>query len=121
MSAGLLDSARASIAGLLALGRTRFELFGTELREELARLATLLLGGLSVVVLAGLGIAFGAFALIVAVGPEYRLLAACLIALGFVIAALSLMLTLVRFANTKGRAFDATLSELARDYEAIKP
>ena len=70
MSAGLLDSARGAIAGLLSLGRTRFELFGTELREELARLATLLLGGLTVVVLAALGIAFGALAVILAVGEE---------------------------------------------------
>jgi uncharacterized membrane protein YqjE len=121
MSAGLLDSARAAIAGLLALGRTRFELFGTELREELARLATLLLGGLTVVVLAALGIAFGALALVIAVGVEYRLLAACLVASAFIVAALALALALVRFANAKQRAFDATLSELARDYEAIKP
>ena len=121
MSAGLLDSARSAIAGLISLGRTRFELFGTELREELARLATLLLGGLTAVVLAALGIAFGAFALIIAVGEEYRLLTTGLVAAGFLLAALGLGWALVRFACAKQRAFDATLTELARDYEAIKP
>ena len=30
MSAGLLESARGFVAGLLDLGRTRFELFGTD-------------------------------------------------------------------------------------------
>jgi hypothetical protein len=52
MSAGLLESAQNLLAGLLDLGRTRFELFGTELREELAHLATTLLGGLAVLLLA---------------------------------------------------------------------
>jgi uncharacterized membrane protein YqjE len=121
MSAGLLESARAALAGLLSLGRTRFELFGTELREELARLATLLLGGLTVVLLAALGVAFAAFALIVAVGEQYRVLAACAVAAAFIVAALLLVWGLVRFAQAKQRPFDATLAELARDYEAIKP
>ena len=35
MSAGLLESARSVLAGLLSLGHTRFELFAVELREEL--------------------------------------------------------------------------------------
>jgi uncharacterized membrane protein YqjE len=121
MSAGLLDSARAVAAGLISLGRTRFELFGTELREELARLATLLLGGLTVVLLAVLGIGFGAFALVLAVGEEYRLLTACAVAAAFLFAALLLGWALARFAHAKQRAFDATLTELARDYDAIKP
>jgi uncharacterized membrane protein YqjE len=121
MSAGLLDSARGVIAGLVSLGRTRFELFGTELREELARLATLILGGLTVVVLGALGIGFGAFALIIAVGEEHRLLATCLVALGFIAAAIAVTWALMRFAQAKQRAFDATLTELARDYEGIKP
>lgn len=121
MSAGLLESARAALAGLISLGRTRFELFGTELREELARLATLLLGGLTVVLLAVLGIAFGAFALVMAVGEQYRVIAAGAVAAAFLAAALLLVWALARFARAKERAFDATLTELARDYEAIKP
>ena len=121
MSAGLLDSARGALAGLMLLGRTRFELFGTELREELARFATLLLGGLALLVLAALGIAFGALALIIGVGEEHRLMAAGLVAAGFLAGALAAGWGLVRFARAKQRAFDASLTELARDYEAIKP
>jgi len=121
MSAGLIESAQNLLAGLLDLGRTRFELFSTELREELARLATLLLGGLTAVVLAALGIAFGAYALILAVGEEYRLLSTCLIALAFIAASIALIWALTIFARTKERAFEATLNELARDYEGLKP
>ena len=44
---GLIESAQHMLAGVLELGRTRFELFGAELREELGRLAATVLGGLS--------------------------------------------------------------------------
>ena len=121
MSASVLESARSMLADLISLGQTRFELFSVELREELARLGTLLLGGLAVLVLALLGVAFAALALIIAVDAEHRLLAACLVAAGFIAAAALLGWTVLRFARAKRRAFGATLAELARDYEAIKP
>ena len=64
MSSGLLEYAQNLVAGLLDLGRTRFELFSTELREELARLAVTLIGGLALLILAAFGVGFGAIALI---------------------------------------------------------
>jgi uncharacterized membrane protein YqjE len=121
MSAGLLQSAQSLLAGLISLGRTRFELFGTELREELARLTTVLLGGLAVLVLAALGVAFGTLALVLAVGEEHRLMTVCVIAAVLLAAAVILAWSLRRVAALKPRAFDSTLAELERDYEAIKP
>jgi uncharacterized membrane protein YqjE len=121
MSAGLIDSARSLVASLFSAGHTRLELFGTELREELARLATALLGGLAVLVLAALGVAFAGFALIIAVAQEHRLMTACLIAALFIAAAAVLAWALLRLIRVKPRAFDASLTELARDYEAVKP
>jgi len=44
MSGGLIESAQNVLVGVLELGRTRFELLGAELREELGRLATTVLG-----------------------------------------------------------------------------
>ncbi len=121
MSAGLLDSVRAAAARLISMGQTRFELFGVELREELARLATAQLGGLAVLVLAALAQAFGALALILGLEPQHRVLAAGLVAAAFVaLAALAAWLVLL-VARAKPRAFDATLNELARDYEAVRP
>ena len=120
MSAGLLESAQNLLAGLLDLGRTRFELFGTELREELARLATTLLGGLAVLVLAALGLGFSAVAIIVFVSEANRPAVAAGCALFFFVVAGVVAWLLRRAAGVKPRAFDATLSELQRDLTAIK-
>jgi uncharacterized membrane protein YqjE len=121
MSAGLLDSLRAVAARLLSMGQVRFELFGVELREELARLATALLGGLAVLVFGALGLAFAAFALILAIEPGQRVLAAGLVAAGFAALAVLVAWIVVRLSRAKPRPFDATLKELARDYEAVRP
>ena len=120
MSSGLLESAQNFIAGLLDLGRTRFELFTTELREELARLATGLLGGLAVLVLAALGLAFCGLAILFYVSEANRLVAAIGVALFFFLAAGVTALVLRRLASDKPRAFDATISELQRDLTAIR-
>lgn len=120
MSAGLMESAQRLLAGLLELGRTRFELFGTEMREELARLATTLLGGLAVLVLAALGLAFAGFALIFFVGEANRLAATIGVAVFFFLAAGILAWWLRRAVDVKPRPFDATISELQRDLNAIR-
>ena len=121
MSGGLLESAQHMLAGLLDLGRTRFELFSTELREELARLATTLLGGLAVLVLAALGLAFVGLCIIFSVSEANRVLAAGACAAFFFVGAGIVAWRLRHAASTKPRAFDATLSELQRDLTAIKP
>jgi uncharacterized membrane protein YqjE len=120
MSAGLLESAQNFIGSLLDLGRTRFELFSTELREELARLATALLGGLAVLVLAALGLGFSGFALVIYVSEENRLAAAIGVAVFFFAAAAIVALLLRRMAEAKPRAFDATIAEFQRDLNTIR-
>jgi uncharacterized membrane protein YqjE len=120
MSAGLIESAQNLLAGLLDLGRTRFELFGTELREELARLATTLLGGLAVLMLGGLALAFGAAALILVVDEAHRVSTALGVAALFLVIAVIVGLQVRRIAAIKPRAFDATLSELSRDLDAMR-
>ena len=120
MSAGLIESAQKFVAGLLDLGRTRFELFGTELREEIARLATAVLGGLAVLLLIGLGLAFVGFAVIFSVSEAQRLAATVGVALFFLAAAGILAWVLHRKTAAKPRAFDATISELQRDLTAIR-
>ena len=121
MSAGLMESAQSFVAGLLDLGRTRFELFGTELREELAHLAGAVLGGLAVLMLAALGLVFCGLAVIFYVSEANRLAAAIGVALFFFLASGIAAWVLQRLASEKPRAFDATISELQRDLTAIKP
>jgi uncharacterized membrane protein YqjE len=120
MTPGLIDSAQNFVAGLLDLGRTRFELFGTELREELARLATAVLGGLAVLVLVALGLGFGGLALVYYVGEANRLWAALGIGVFFFFMAITTALILRRMTDAKPRAFEATISELQRDLTAIR-
>jgi uncharacterized membrane protein YqjE len=121
MSTGLLESAQNMLAGLLDLGRIRFELFGTELREELARLAATILGGLAALMLAALGLAFGAAALVLHAAEANRLATTVGVALFFLLAAAIVAWWLRRHIEGKPRAFDATLAELQNDLKVIKP
>ena len=121
MSGGLIESAQNMLASVLDLGRTRFELFGAELREELARLATTVLGGLAALMLAALGLAFGAAALILHASEANRLPMTIGVAMFFVVAAAIVGWQVRRVAGAKPRAFDATISELENDLKAIKP
>ena len=118
---GLIESAQHMLAGVLELGRTRFELFGVELREELGRLAATVLGGLAVLVLAALGLAFGAAALILHASEANRLAVTVGVAVFFLIAAAIVGWQVKRIAAAKPRAFDATISELESDLKAIRP
>jgi uncharacterized membrane protein YqjE len=118
---GLIESAQHMLAGILELGRTRFELFGAELREELGRLAATVLGGLAVLVLAALGLAFGAAALILHASEANRLAVTVGVAVAFLLAAAIAGWQVKRIAAAKPRAFDATISELEHDLKAIRP
>ena len=121
IAGGCVESATNLLAGLLELGRTRFELFGTELREELARLTLTLLGGLAALLLAALAVAFGATAFILSMDEAHRAAATTGVAAALLLAAALLAWYVRRQAAAKPRAFDATLSELQRDLKAIKP
>ena len=120
MSAGLFESLQNVLAGVLDLGRTRFELFGTEMREELAHLASTVLGGLAVLVLAALGLAFCGFAFIFFVDEANRLWATIGVSAVFFLGAGILAWWLRLTVEVKPRAFDATIAELQRDLNAIR-
>jgi uncharacterized membrane protein YqjE len=74
-----------------------------------------------VLLLSALAAAFGGLALIISLGEEHRALAAGLIALGFLLLAGVAGWTMRRLTHGAPRAFDASLKELERDYEALKP
>lgn len=120
MSAGLLESARSFLGGILELGRTRFELFGTELREELTRLTGVILGGLAALILAALALAFGAGALVLHVDEARRPEVAGGIAAVFALAAGLVAWWLHHTLKRKPQVFDATLGELQRDLETLR-
>jgi uncharacterized membrane protein YqjE len=118
---GLLNSAQAALAGALSLARTRLELFGTELQVETARLFLALLCAVIVLLLGALATAFAALALMIWLGQENPALAAALIALAFFALAAVAAWSMRRLIRARPRAFDASLTELERDYAALKP
>jgi uncharacterized membrane protein YqjE len=117
----LLDSAQSLLAGVLSLARNRLELFGTELQEELARLFLGLLYAVIAIVVGGMAAVFGGIALIISLGGEYRALAAGLIAVAFLALAGAAAWGMRRLAHDQPRPFDASLKELERDYETLRP
>lgn len=121
MSAGLLGSAQSLLANLLALARTRLELFSTELQEELTRLIFGVIGAVAVLVLAALGAAFAGVALLIALPAEHRVLAAAGLAAAFFAAAALAAWSMRRVSREKPRLLAASLVELQRDYEAVRP
>ena len=121
MSTGLLQSAQSLLAGLLALARTRLELFGTELQEELTRLFLALIAAVSVLLLAAFGIGFAALAAVFSLSPEHRALAAAGIGVSFLVGAFAAAWAMRRLMQDRPRAFAASLSELERDREALQP
>ena len=120
MSTGILDSARNLVSGVLDLGRTRFELFSTELREEMNRLAAAIIGGLAILVFSAIGLGFGAVAIILSVDESKRLPVAIGAAVFFLLAAGVAALLLRRVAKLKERPFEDTLGELRNDLQALK-
>ena len=120
MTPSLVESARNLLAGILDLGRTRFELFSTELREELTRLAAAIIGGLAVLVFAAIGLGFGAVAIILSVDPANRLVATVCVALFFFGGAAIAAWRVRRLAALKPHPFDATLAELRHDLNVLK-
>ena len=121
MSSGLLRSARSLLEGLLALARTRLELFGTELQEQLTRLFFTLIGAMIVLALAALGAGFLGLALLIALSEEYRALAAVTMGIAFLGLAFAAAWSLRRLTFEKPPAFSASLAELQRDREALQP
>lgn len=121
MSSGLLRSAQDLLAGLAALARTRLELFGTELEEEIARQAAALLGALVVLAFAVLAAAFGAVALLIAAGEAHRLTAALVLSALFAGLATIGAVVIYKGARARPRAFDSSITQLERDYDALRP
>ena len=121
MSRGLLHSAQSLLAGVIALARTRLELFGTELQEALARLFFILIGAIAVLLLAALGLGCAAIGVLLLVDEAHRALAAALMAAAFLAGALAAAWSMRRLTGDKPPMFAASVAELERDREALQP
>ena len=117
---GLFNSVRALAASLVALAHTRLELLGTELQEELARVVLALLYSFAALSFAALGIAFAGVAIVIAAWDSHRLAAAVVLALVFLALGGLGAWVVRRLVFQRLRVFEASLSELDRDYARLK-
>jgi uncharacterized membrane protein YqjE len=116
---GLFESAKRMIATLVAIVHTRFELVATEMQEEVARLARIVIWSIAALLLVAIGLAFGGVTLLLATPPDRRALVAGSIAVLMLAAAVASALVVRRVHRAKPRPFDASLRELERDRESL--
>ncbi|PWB59105.1 MAG: hypothetical protein C3F18_01295 [Nitrosomonadales bacterium] len=118
---GLFDSIKGLAASSVAIVRTRLELLSTEVAEEKERLLSLLWLGTAALFFIGLGIVFAALLLTVALWENHRLLVLgilTLLFLGLGGAALSMAL---KQARNGSKLFSASLAELSKDQDHLRP
>jgi uncharacterized membrane protein YqjE len=116
---GIFSAMRNLAPGLLALARTRVELFALELGEEKAHASRALL----LAVLAGVCVLLAFLMLNVLVllvaGEAWRVHAALGLFVLYALLALVFMMQLRAASRAKAPAFEATLAELKADMEAL--
>jgi len=118
---GLFQSVRTLLGTLVAMARTRAELFGNELEQELRRIVGILVGVMIVLSLASLALLFAALTIVASAGETHRVAATALVAVGFVVLAVVAYIVTARRGQRTTRLLAATLGELERDLEEISP
>lgn len=116
---GLFDSLRALLATITELVQTRLELAGTEVEEQVARLASLLIWSIVALFLGFAAIVLIAIALIVAFWDTHRVLVAAGLAGLFAVLAGVALANLLTQVRERPRLFQATLDELAKDRQRL--
>jgi len=117
---GLAESLRGALHSGVDLLRTRLELLVVEAQEEKERLVSLLINGILCAVLLSFGVVFLAVFLTVLFWDNHRLLVLGLTTLGLIGGAVFTATNVMREIKQGGRPFDATISELERDREALR-
>lgn len=118
---GLFDSLKGLAVTGVAMLQTRLELLSTELAEEKERLLTQLLLGLAAFFFVGLGVIFVALFLTVLFWESHRLLVLGIFAGLFLGLGFASMVAMRNFSRNQPRLFSASLGELSRDREHLKP
>jgi uncharacterized membrane protein YqjE len=117
---GLFDSLKDLLATLSALAQTRLELLGTELEEQVARLAILLVWSIVALFLVFTAVVLAAVAIIVVFWDEHRVLVAFCLAGGLALLAGGSIFYVSAQLKARPRMFQATLEELAKDRQRLE-
>jgi uncharacterized membrane protein YqjE len=118
---GLLHSLRTLLATLAATARTRGELLQVEVEEERLRIAGIAVFTVAAAFFLGLAVLLLTFFLLLLFWDTHRLLAAGLMALACLIIGLICAGIARQRAQVKSKLFAASLAELAKDGERLKP
>jgi len=116
---GLLDSLSALAATLLAIAQTRLELLSTDLEDERAHLASLLVWALGALFCLGIGVVLTALLIVVAFWDTQRLVVLGSLAGFFLVAGIAAWAYARHQARTKPRLFAASLSEFQKDRQQL--
>lgn len=117
----LAVSLRGFSASLVEFLAIRLELASVEAREEALRLGELLLYGAIAIILLALGLTFLAILLTVLLWENHRLLALAVFATAFLsLGGVAAFAARARFARGS-RLFEASLAELDRDKQTLRP
>jgi uncharacterized membrane protein YqjE len=117
---GIFDSLRALFDKVLAILHSRSELLTTELEEEVGRLIRVLLWALVAVFSVIIGVTFLATMVLIAAPQHHRVLTAAGLGLLFLVVAATGFIAMRRILRSKPRPFDATLTELEKDRNALR-
>lgn len=115
------SSVRGLAATVLELFQVRLELLSVEAQEEVLRIGSLLVYGAMAVTLLGLGLCFLAMLITVALWDSHRLLPLAVFAVLFLaLGALAAYQARQRVLS-QSRLFSASVDEIKRDLEALRP
>lgn len=117
---GLFAALSRLLTTFVDIVQTRVQLLSTEIQEEVHRAATMALWALLALFAALIGLMFGGLTIVFAFWDTHRVLAALLVTAGFLVFAGIAVTILMLQVRSHRRFLDATLTELARDTEALR-
>ena len=115
----LLESLRGLAKTFVALVQTRIEIFASEIDEERARLARILVLGVVAAFCVGLALVLLVLLVVVVFWDGNRLLAIGVIAGLFAIGALAALVSLRKAVRQRPKFLSATLAELRKDEKEL--
>ncbi len=118
---GLFSSLRGLLVTVVALLGNRLDLLGTELAEERIRLLSLLTYGAAALLLLGAGTVYLSIFLTVLLWDSNRLLALGIFSALFLAGGLLALGMTIGFVRAGSRLFAASLAELGKDRDALRP
>lgn len=119
--AGIVQSVRNLAATLLAVFHTRLELLVTEIEEERVRLLQLLLWAAAALFCLGIAVMLLVLLLIALFWDTHRIAVIAALAAAFGAGGIAIALGARGLVQRRSRLFSATLDELARDKDQLRP